>query len=372
MINSSKKGQKRRYKRIAAALAGAAVISSALLPSIPIFKVHASPKVDNVSSQTVTKDEYFAAKSSPLKTAREQADKYGFNTNRDRFSLQKRTDNNATVIIRTADGRMYRMELSRHDNRDWRIDSVRPISESTATLSDPVKEVRDNAYRFGFDTDTSKFSLLSLTGLKAVVQVRTTGQDFKVDLIKRQGDWEITAIRGIGNSKYPATYIPASMFPYTSLLPKPVINVGETKVLFSSDKFNGWSWLENTYPADRSFGILLQDPRLSDTADLYPGSVIDSIKNVDFGKNFVLYASLGSASAKGYGIGIEKVVQTGNDFTVTVRAKSPRADQTQPATKFSDYVTLNRASLDFSDPVSITFVDVKGNTLSQYTLRLRF
>lgn len=369
----TKKGAKRKYKRFAAALAGAAVISSTLLPGIPVFKVHAAES-SQTNASPVTNEERVSAQNSPLKTARQQAGKYGFDTDHDKFSLQRRTDAEATVIIRTASGKTYKMELSKTRGNDWRVTSVRPIGNDSAnTVSSPVKEVMDNAYRFGFDPDTDKFSLLSLAGNKATVQVLTTGQTFKVDLTKKYNGWEITTIRGVGSSKYPATYIPASMFPYTNLLPKPVTNIGQSKTLFESDQYNGWSWLENSYPSDRTFGILLQDPRTSDSTDLYPSSVLDSLKSIDFNKQFVLYTSLGTVSSQGYGIGIERIIQTGNDYTVTVRAKSPAVGAASlPTTKSSDLVAIDRSTLDFSDPVTITFVDANGVTLSKYTLTLRY
>lgn len=369
----SKKGPKRKYKRFAAALAGAAVISSTLLPGIPVLKVHAAES-NQVNAAPVTSEERVAVQNSPLKTARQQASKYGFDTEHDKFSLQHRTDTEATVIIRTASGKIYKMELTKTRGNDWRVTSVRPIGNDSAnTVSTPVKEVMDNAYRFGFNADTDKFSLLSLTGNKATVQVQTSGQTFKVDLTKKYNGWEITTIRGVGSSKYPATYIPASMFPYTNLLPKPVPNIGQSKILFESDQYNGWSWLENSYPSDRTFGILLQDPRTNETIDLYPSSVLNALDNIDFSKQFVLYTSLGTVSSQGYGIGIERILQTGNDYTVTVRTKSPAVGAASlPTTKSTDLVTIDRSTLDFSDPVTITFVDANGVTLSKYTLTLRY
>lgn len=378
MKNSNpKKIPKRRFKRIAAALAGAAVISSAVLPGIPLTKVHAEADSQQVNTapatrETVREEQHAAARTaSPLRAARQQASQYGFDAEHDRFSLLKQTDREATVLVRTAKGKNFRMELSKSGRADWRVTSVRPVgNESSPTVSSPVKEVMDNAYRFGFDPGRDKFSLLSLAGTKATVQVRTSGQTFKVDLVKKYNGWEITTIRGVGNSQYPATYIPASMFPYTNLLPQPTTSPGQVRTLFETDQFNGWNWLANTYPNDRSFGILLQDP--SDTSDLYPANVLSAIQKVDFSKQFVLYTALGTVSGNGYGIGIEKVVQTGNDYTVTVRTKSPRAGDTNlPPTKGMDFVALDRTTLDFSDPVVITFTDSNGATLSQYTLTLR-
>ncbi len=372
-ISNSKRFPKRRFKRVAAALAGAAVISSAVLPGIPLTKVHAEADSQQVNAAPAAREEQTSAArtSSPLRAARQQASQYGFDAEHDRFTLLRQTDREATVLVRTEKGKNFRMELSKSGRNDWRVTSVRPAgNDSSPTVSSPVKEVMEHAYRFGFDPNRDTFSLLSLAGTKATVQVRTSGQTFKVDLIKKGNGWEITTIRGIGNSQYPATYIPASMFSYTNLLPKPATTPGQVRTLFETNQFNGWSWLESTYPSDRSFGILLQDPR--DTSDLYPANVLSAIQKVDFSKQFVLYTTLGKVSGNGYGIGIEKVVQTGNDYTVTIRTKSPRAGDTNLLpTKGMDFIALDRATLDFSDPIVITFIDSNGTTLSQYTLTLR-
>jgi len=366
----SKKGIKRKYKRIAAALAGAAVITSAMLPGIPVFKVHASPNAANVSASPVTaSDLETGATSAPLKVARQHAGEYGFDTSHDRFSLQKRTDTEAVVLVQTGDVGTYKMVLKKDDNNQWQIVSVYSIDRDIAAPGDPVTIVMDNAARFGFDAANDRFSLLSLTAGKAIVQVRTSGQTFKVDLVKKNGSWEITTIRGIGNAKYPATFIPASMFYYGAAVTQPVVSIDEQKVLFQTDKFAGWSWNQETYPGDIDFGVLIQDPRLIDTTNLIPASVMDLLKDIDLTNKFVLYAYLGTTPASGYGIGIEKVVQTGNDFTVTIKARSPLANETQPAaTKAADYIAIDRSALDFSNPIIITFVDGNGTILSQYTL----
>lgn len=376
MNNHRKKFSKRGYKRLAAALAGAAVISSAMLPGLPLAKVQAAVDSNNVNSAPAAKDDSATRPDkagSPLKAARQQASKYGFDSTRDRFSLQSRTKTAATVLIRTTTGKTYNMELIKTRNDNWRVTGVHQTGrEPDNAAGNPVQKVIDNARRFGFNPASDKFSLLSLNGAKATVQVRTGGQTFNVDLVEKSNVWEITTIRGIGNARYPATYIPASMFPYTGVLPsKPVQNAGQTKILFESDKYFGWNWLENAYPSDRTFGILLQDPR--GATDSYPAGVLTAIKNIDFNDHFVVYASLGTVSGQGYGIGIEKIIQTGNDYTVTVRTNSPGSGQiNSTATQNYDFIALDRSTLGFSDPVTITFADIAGTTLSKYTLSLRY
>lgn len=375
MNKHRKKAAKRAYKRLAAVLAGAAVISSTMLPGIPLARVQAAVDSSNVNSAPAAKDDSSkpVKGDSPLKAARQQASKYGFDSSRDRFSLQSRTKTAATVLIHTTNGKVYKMELMKTRNDNWRVTGVHQTGrESDSTVGSPVQKVIDNARRFGFNPASDKFSLLSLSGAKATVQVRTGGQTFNVDLVKRANSWEITTIRGIGSTKYPATYIPASMFPSTGTLPsKPVQNAGQTRILFESGNYFGWNWLESTYPSDRSFGILLQDPR--GASDSYPAGVLSAIQNIDFSSQFVVYASLGTVSGQGYGIGIEKIIQTGNDYTVTVRTNSPGSGQiNSTATQNYDFIALDRSTLDFSDPVTITFADLGGTTLSKYTLSLRY
>lgn len=294
------KGTKRRYKRVAAALAGAAMMSS-LLPGIPFSRVYAAAN-PNVTYRAV---------------ARDQSD------------------------------------------------------AENMTAGSPVQVVKDNAGTFGFNTDADQFTLLSQSESKATVQVRKDGQTFKVDLVQEDGNWIIKTIRGIGDMTHPATYTPASMFYYRLAAAPPASESADSQTIYQTDNFSQWSWNQAAYPADMGLGVLLQNPNLTENATAIPDNILSQITNIDFSRHFVLFANLGSVAAKGYGIGIEKVVQTGNDFTVTVRTKSPAANETLTDTKRDDLVLIDRATLDFSNPILINFVDQNGTRLITYELTLR-
>lgn len=313
--------RRKKYKRLMAALAGAAVVSSALLPGIPINKVQAAV---NPAATINTADQ-----------AKDQADK----RDNDRWQWNKDND-----------------WAGRHDRDNHR---------HAYQLSDPVAVVRDNASTYGFDASNDRFSLLSISGSKAIVQVRTSSQTFKVDLTRDNGDWVITAVRGIGNNGLPATYRPASSFGYSTLGVSTSIPSSANTVLYSTDKFADWSWRESTYPQGMAMGVFVTEPK---SVNVIPDIIRSQLHDVDFGSQLVLYAHLGSVSSRGYGIGIEKVVQTGNDLTVTVRTNSPRFNIGFSDTKGDDYVTINRATLDFTNPVHVNFVDIHGASLSHYTI----
>ncbi len=313
---------KRRYRKMAAAAATAAVMSTALLHGFPVAKVLAAPSlpVESAVDEAAVQDQSGGA----AEAARERD--RGGNKDRDRDR-----------------------DRDRHHDR-WEARS-------------PVQVVMDNAATFGFDVSRDSFSLLSKTANRATVRVRHEGQTFKVDLERAGDSWVITTIRGIGDMNHPATYTPASFFPGAALLPAPTAPAEQTTI-FATEAFNTWTWTEAVYPGDMSFGIALQDPRPAGLATTVPADMLDKL---DFGRQLLLFANVGSVSPQGYGVGIAKVVRSGNDLTVTVRTKSPQAGD-KAATKTDDYLAVDRANLDFSKPVRIAFVDQYGTVLVTYTV----
>lgn len=237
-------------------------------------------------------------------------------------------------------------------------------------VNDPVQVVKDNAAAFGFNPEIDHFSLLSRSKDKAIVQVRTPEQTFKIDLIRHENSWEIKTIRGIGDMNHPATYTPAGMFFYR---PPSVVTVSDITqtIIYQNDNFSDWYWNKTFYPYDMSFGIVLQKTDVDQSNRLLPDTVKSQIDNIDFGSKFVLYANLGTVAAKGYGIGIEKIVQTGNDFIITVRTNSPRTANILVTSKLNDVVSLDRSLLNFEDPITFTFIDQNGNVLAAHTLTKR-
>ncbi|HWR41769.1 hypothetical protein [Sporomusa sp.] len=396
---SRRKSAKRKYKRLVAALAGAAVVTSALLPGLPIAKVHAAentvtaspaptteaappsdatgdgtnaPTKDSTTDRTTERDkerptENQTVSGSPVAAVKAAASAYGFDARRDSFSLQSHSSNEADVLVRTDNGKTFKVRLTK-DNDTWKIVSVKEVvtgdNGGVIRDGDPVDVVKDNASRFGFDAYNDTFTLLSVASGKAIVEVKTSGQKFKVDLERSSGRWVITTIRGIGNGKYPATYRPASLYGYGTT--GPVVTANE-RTLYANDAFTGWTWNQSTYPADMKLGVLLAQPASADIAEI-PGIIVDKVDSIDFGRQIVLYAHIGSVADRGFGIGIEKVVQTGNDLTVTIRTKSPLENYRLSATKTNDVIPIDRLTLNFNDPIHITFVDQSGTTLSTYTV----
>ncbi|KYZ76065.1 hypothetical protein AXX12_06370 [Anaerosporomusa subterranea] len=231
---------------------------------------------------------------------------------------------------------------------------------------DPVLVVRNNAATFGFDSQHDRFSLLSSSGSKAIVQVRSNGQTFKVDLTREDGEWTITTIRGIGDSTHPATYTPAKLFTsYATLAPTDQM---ASQILYHNVNLGDWTWNESAYPKDMSFGLLMKDPRTDGSADYVPANVLNQMKAVNFSHQFVLYAHLGTVAPKGYGIAIEKVVHYGNDIAVTLRTKSPRAADSSALSVLDTYITLDRSVLANGSPTNITVYDQNGVRLVAYTV----
>jgi len=393
-----KKNIQRKYKRLMAALAGAAVVTSAMLPGLPIANAATNTVVASPAPETGAtaagerdKDRTPAQDSnqnrdkgrdharpnnkpqpvigSPVDAVKKSASSHGFDARRDTFTLQWQSSSEAVVQVRTTKGRTFIVRLTAK-NGVWKIDSVKQgNSGSIIQAGDPINVVKNNAATFGFDALRDNFTLLSASASKAIVQVRTSGQTFKVDLEKSGGRWIITTIRGIGNSKYPATFRPARMYGYVpGSASRPVINIQQT--LYSNNEFSGWSWNEGAYPADMKMGIVLSTLGSPANAGI-PRIIVDKIDSINFSRQVALYAYIGSVAEKGYGIGIEKVVQTDNTLTVTVRTKSPLENYRLSPTKTNDVITIDRAILNFSNPLQIKFVDQEGTILRLYTVTQR-
>lgn len=355
------KSLRKKYKRIVATMAGAAVLSSAMLPGLPVTKVQAQETQDTNRTE-VNKAESPNTSTSPLNAARKYAQDQGYDANRNNLSLQWSTNSDASVLLRQDDGNAYRVRLNKDENNRWAVNNLREVDRRANYLRDPVETVKDNAASLGFDTRYDRFTLLSIAGSKAIVQVRHGGQTFKVDLIKKGSGWDITTVRGIGDMNHPATYTPVSFLPATAVSTiSPAQNV-----LYQTNTYTSWAWNETTYPNDMTLGVILQNPQLA-TATI-PPDILNKIANINFNNQFVVFAYLGNVPPRGYGIGIERIVQAGNAITVTVHTKSPNNAADLPQSKYSDYITIDRAALRNASQVHITFVDQTGRTLNNYTM----
>lgn len=400
---SRRKSAKRKYKRLIAALAGAAIVSSAILPGLPLAKVQAaknqevtapasileenqSPDKEPPHQEQANKDKPDKAKpnektkpnrdrdrpaeqpkpsSSPVAVVKAAAATYGFDARHDSFSLQSSSSTEAIVLVHTASGKTFKVLLTKSNNQ-WKITNVKSVVSGEVHAGNPVAIVKANAGTFNFDASKDHFTLLSESNGKAVVQVKTSGQTFKVDLVQSGGRWVITTIRGIGNSQYPATYRPASLYGYkTPVSALPVLTLSE-RILYLNSNFTDWTWRESGYPNDMKLGVMLTKPDPNDPRGI-PDVIIKKTENIDFGRQFVLYAHIGSVSEQGYGIAIEQAVQTGNNIIVTIRTKSPSDNRMYFPSITNDLIPIDRLVLDFGKPIIIKFIDQQGTVLSNYT-----
>ena len=180
---------RRKYKRYAAAVAGAAILTGAVLPGIPAAKALAA---DRPANQPPLKTAQKAALEKDTRTTVTQA--VAEKIQREKRLRNKRgwhehnhswpgSDENQ---IRYEDGRVY-YRSDNHRDRDH-----------AHYLSSPVDFVKDRAAMYGFDRYRDAFTLLSLSGDQAVVQVtkRDNGGLFNI-LLERDYDsnWKIVDVR---------------------------------------------------------------------------------------------------------------------------------------------------------------------------------
>lgn len=276
-----RKKMKRRYKRLVAAVAGAAVLSSAILPGLPVSRVFAA---ENPSAANT------AATAPAGQTGNSAEDK----------------------------------------------------------LSTP-----------------SSFSAMTRSQVKIKPKGHTENQIFKAAL----GQEEATVLSDPEKtSDSPTPYPLAGVMP-RSITATAGIIAADQQVLYQTSGYNDWTWTQSGFPQDMVLGFLLQDPRQYQSPRSIPDYVTNQLNEVDFSRQFVLYAHLGTVAPQGYGIAITKVSQTGNDLTVNIRMKSPGTNGNTELSKADDFLPLNRLALDFGSPIHITFVDeANGTILMRYSI----
>ncbi|MDT8899853.1 hypothetical protein [Anaeroselena agilis] len=180
---------RRKYKRYAAAVAGAAILTGAALPGIPAAKALAAERPTNLTPQKTVQTAALAkdASTSANQTAVEKMLREkrlrlrGWHEHRHSWPG---SDENQ---IRYENGRVY----YRSDNHRDRGDYVRD-------LGSPVDLVKDRAAMYGLDRYRDSFTLISLSGGEAVVQVtkHDNGRIFNFILDSDyDGNWQIVDIR---------------------------------------------------------------------------------------------------------------------------------------------------------------------------------
>ena len=160
--SARRRSLRRKYKRYAAAVAGAAILTGAVLPGLPVAKVFASE--------------------APPTTAPNQTTQTTMVDNDTHKSLR-------TIIFEKA----RETWENRHRNRAGYQESTTSIRE----LPNPVDTVKDYALAYGFNAEKDTFTFLNLSSREASIQVakHDTGERFRVELERnRRSDWAIVAV----------------------------------------------------------------------------------------------------------------------------------------------------------------------------------
>ena len=197
---SKRKMLRRKYKRYAAAIAGAAIMTGAAIPGIPVAKTLAaenpSPSPSPTIEQTTTIDKNDQTSVTPVTAQLWHKLKNGWHEHVNSWPSPNETQS------LYKDGHIYYRSNSDRYNDQNRY-------EYTNYVNSAVEYTQSYAWKYGFDQDLDSFSLLFQANNEATVQIikHDTGQRFKINLERNQdGDWMVVSIRGIGDENFAATY----------------------------------------------------------------------------------------------------------------------------------------------------------------------
>ncbi|MCC5467234.1 hypothetical protein [Pelosinus baikalensis] len=256
---SRRKTPRGKYKKYAAALAGAAIMAGAAGTALPATTYASeNPNIHPIKIEQTKASASYDTRyndSSHYNTRQNNGSSYDTRYNGSNNKNVTRASNDATYAPRhntsasydtryDGDGSKYD---TRYHNRDGKYDTRYnnrngwhrhnhswPSSNDNRALykdgqiyyssdnnryndyyeygnyqTSPITVAKDSAARYGFDASRDSFSLLSQSGNRATVQVvkQDTNQRFKMDLVRSQdGDWNITGVRGTGNANLAAMY----------------------------------------------------------------------------------------------------------------------------------------------------------------------
>lgn len=177
--NAGKRKQlRRKYKRRAAALMGAAIMTGAALSGIPATKAFAADA---------------PAPSPPPKIERHHHDKDsrppGPGWHQHKHSWPSPDESQAWY----KDGKIYYRSVNNNSRNYLR-------SDYAYYVNNPVQYLKNHAASYGFDASRDSFSLLSVTNNRALIEVRrhNTGKLFNV-LLERDYNhaWKVTDLRAL-------------------------------------------------------------------------------------------------------------------------------------------------------------------------------
>ncbi len=179
-----------KYKRYAAAVAGAAIMAGVALPGIPSAKVLAAenPSSEQITlSQTVAVNknknyEHTGKKNVVEKSKRNKPPGRGWHEHR--HSWPSPDENQAWV----EDGRIY-----------YRSDNYATRGYQVNYLYSPITVVKNNAEMYGFNPYSDSFRLLTSSSNNALVEVtrNDTGRLYNVLLTRTSNsqNWQIVEVR---------------------------------------------------------------------------------------------------------------------------------------------------------------------------------
>jgi hypothetical protein len=183
---------RRKYKRYAAAVAGAAIMAGAALPGLPIVSAASaespvtSPPPIALKSTLFNQDSEKPVKQVTAEKREKSSKPPGRGWHEHNHSWPGSDENQGWV----ENGKIY-----------YRSDNYRNNSWSYAnSWSSPISYFKDYAANYGFDRYRDSFTLLSQSNNSATILVKktTTGKQYIVELDRDSyHDWEIAAVRGI-------------------------------------------------------------------------------------------------------------------------------------------------------------------------------
>jgi len=192
---------RRKYKRYAAAVAGAAIMAGAALPGLPIASA-ASAKSPLTSPTPIALKSALFNKDSETPVKQVTAEKT------EKTASKEKREKSSKPPGRGWHEHNHSWPGS-DENQGWyengkiyyRSDNHRYNSWSSANyLSNPIDYFKDYASNYGFDRYRDSFTLLSQSNNSATILIKktTTGKQYIVELDRdNYNSWEIAAVRGI-------------------------------------------------------------------------------------------------------------------------------------------------------------------------------
>ncbi len=333
----------------------------------------------------------------PVQVVRKNAAEYGFSASRDTFTLisqvykgQRSGVGEARVLV-GHDSRFYLVKLIQPAgpgaHNIWQIAAVREVRTVVREQKpdvgpgvegldydkvikwqqavdagrdqwrlDPLEVAkREGKAYYGF-SDTDSFTVVRKHSATSLAR---HGQ---VDVEVKHGDnvYTMIVVRPFGGGGAIWT-----TYRVDKQAPAPVPQPGG-KVIFRTDKYDGWDWHKGAYPRDMAMTVIVDYAAQAEQESRIPAHVLERAKDVDYSGKAVLFAYLGSGGGAD-AIGIEKVTVTGGNMVVQVRTRSvkPGEMETKNLTTPSDFIAIDRKHIDVWGGVNVTFVDQNGKVLGR-------